>query len=103
MKTEAAEDILAAAYEHAPGEAPPHQKPDGLPPGFRLAPDGIHRRVDGKDGDSEWKWLCSPIRVLALPRDRSGKDRVPWRGVADGGPRARRRVKLVSRRARQGG
>jgi len=73
MKTEAAEDILAAAYEHAPGEAPPHQRPDGLPSGFRLAPDGIHRRVDGKDGDSEWKWLCSPIRVLALPRDRSGK------------------------------
>lgn len=46
-------------------------RPDGLPRGFAVREDGVWRRIEGEDG-SEWKWLCSPLRVLALPRDRSG-------------------------------
>ncbi|RYH06101.1 DUF927 domain-containing protein [Tropicimonas sp. IMCC6043] len=42
------------------------------PRGFSLRPDGIHYEVE-KDGESEWRWLCSPIRVLALPRGADGK------------------------------
>lgn len=43
-----------------------------LPCGFKMRPTGIYREVQGKDGTSDWVWLCSPLRVLALPRDRSG-------------------------------
>lgn len=43
-----------------------------LPRGFVLKPDGIHRVKEGDDGKPEHVWLCSPLRVLALPRDRSG-------------------------------
>jgi uncharacterized protein (DUF927 family) len=42
-----------------------------MPSGFKLLPDGIWREVE-KDGQSQWVWLCSHLRVLALPRDRSG-------------------------------
>lgn len=78
MKDDAAadfaeEDPIAAAFEHVPGAAPPHENADGLPAGFRLRLDGVHRREDGQGGRSAWKWLCSPLRVLALPRDRSGR------------------------------
>ena len=44
----------------------------GLPRGYGALPDGIYRRVEGQDGP-DWVWLCSPIRVIALPRDASGK------------------------------
>jgi len=43
-----------------------------MPRGFQARQNGIWREVKGKDGNPEWEWLCSPLRVLALPRDRSG-------------------------------
>src|SRR6056297_2517115 len=43
------------------------------PDGFKLLSDGIHFKCDTKEGQSEWCWLCSPIRVLALPRGADGK------------------------------
>ncbi len=46
--------------------------PDGLPKGFRVGRHGIEREQDAKDGGTEWVWLCSPLRVLALPRGRDG-------------------------------
>lgn len=42
------------------------------PRGFELRPQGVFlEKTDGKNGP-EWVWLCSPLRVLSLPRDRSG-------------------------------
>lgn len=46
---------------------------DGLPPGYQVRQDGVYRAVE-KDGQEDWIWLCSPIRVLSLPRSRSGED-----------------------------
>lgn len=43
------------------------------PRGFDLRSDGIWRQVEHKNGEFEWVWVCSRIRVLSLPRDRSGK------------------------------
>ena len=43
-----------------------------LPRGFQMRQNGIHREVKDRDGNPDWVWLCSPLRVLALPRDRSG-------------------------------
>lgn len=43
-----------------------------LPRGYQMRPTGIFREVQGKDGGPEWVRLCSILRVLALPRDRSG-------------------------------
>jgi putative DNA primase/helicase len=40
------------------------------PAGFQIRRDGIFRQVE-KDGEKQWKWLCSPIRVLSMPHDRS--------------------------------
>lgn len=46
---------------------------DRLPPGFQRAEDGsIKRAIEDKEGNVEWRWLCSPVRVLALTRDRAG-------------------------------
>jgi len=42
-----------------------------LPSGFKAKGNGIYRGVE-KDGETQWMWLCSPLRVLSLPRDRSG-------------------------------
>jgi putative DNA primase/helicase len=46
--------------------------PTTLPDGFRYRNDGhIEYRVDeGKDGTAVWTWLCSPMQVLAVTRDR---------------------------------
>ena len=85
-----ATDPFAEAYEYHPGEPPPHEKADGLPSGFRLRDDGVHIRRDGKDGASEWKWLCSPIRVLALPRDRASEDWGRYVEIIDPDDRAHR-------------
>lgn len=43
-----------------------------MPRGFQMRPNGIYREVSGNDGKTEWAWLCSPLRVLSLPRDPSG-------------------------------
>lgn len=42
-----------------------------LPRGFQMRPTGIFREVTGTNGNTEWVWLCSPLRVLALTRDRT--------------------------------
>lgn len=47
--------------------------PDGLPPGYSLRDDGVYRRIEGSDGTSHWVRLCSPLRVLALPRGGDGR------------------------------
>lgn len=62
---------FAQGFEADANGAEPNERPDGLPRGFRVRKDGVYRQIDGEDGP-EWRWLCSPIRVLALPRDRSG-------------------------------
>ena len=41
--------------------------------GFKSTSTGMYRRIEDKDGKAEWRWLCSPIRVLALPRGPDGK------------------------------
>ena len=60
----------------APIALVPHEEaddvPNGLPKGFRVGRHGIEREQDAKDGGTEWVWLCSPLRVLALPRDKGG-------------------------------
>ena len=43
-----------------------------MPRGFQMRPAGIFREVSDSHGKTEWVWLCSVLRVLALPRDRSG-------------------------------
>lgn len=42
---------------------------DRLPEGFQIREKGIFYRVEDKDGNQEWVWLCSPLRVLALTRE----------------------------------
>ena len=65
-----AEKAFASAEEYLP--PPKDDVLDGLPDGFRLREDGVYRRIERDGGETEWIWLCSPIRVLALPRDASG-------------------------------
>src|SRR5215831_12445137 len=49
----------------------------GLPEGFRYRHDGHVEYCIGKDENEqrEWAWLCSPIEVLAITRDR---DQQAW-------------------------
>ena len=63
----------ADRFEHDPGTTSRHEEADGLPDGFQLREDGVYRCED-TDGDEQAKWvkICSPIRVIALTRDRSG-------------------------------
>ena len=42
------------------------------PRGFQIRPNGIFREVPDADGKTKWVWLCSHLRVVALPRDRAG-------------------------------
>ncbi len=56
----------------APGDDRPGARPDGLPGGFRVRADGVHRKEDQKEGPPEFVWFASPIRVVALTRDRGG-------------------------------
>jgi putative DNA primase/helicase len=47
---------------------------DNPPPsGFEIRDDGIYYQFETKEGERKWSWLCSPIRVLALPRGADGK------------------------------
>lgn len=39
----------------------------------RFASAGACRRVDSRESGKTWERLCSPLRVLALSRDRSGR------------------------------
>ncbi|RAI00144.1 hypothetical protein DLJ53_20760 [Acuticoccus sediminis] len=48
-------------------------KPDGLPAGFQVRANGVDREEEAAEGATEWRWLCSPLRVVALTRDRSGE------------------------------
>ena len=48
---------------------------DDIPHGFRMRKYGIEMRVESKDGEQiDWHWICSPIRVVSLPRSHSGDD-----------------------------
>lgn len=62
--------ITLHPHDSTEGE-PPAARPDGLPDGYRVTPGGVERRVD-VDGEPEWRWLCSPLRVLSLTRGRDG-------------------------------
>lgn len=42
------------------------------PSGFELRPTGVWREARDRDGNLDWVWTCSNVRVLALTRDRSG-------------------------------
>lgn len=42
------------------------------PAGFELRPSGVFRETRDKDGNTDWVWFASTIRVVALTRDRSG-------------------------------
>lgn len=50
------------------------ERPDGLPKHYELRKDGVYYREDADNPDAEMKWLCSPIRVRALTRDRASTD-----------------------------
>ena len=46
---------------------------DGLPPQFQARATGLWRREEGRGEEpASWVWLCSPLRVVALPRDKGG-------------------------------
>ena len=53
--------------------AAPPSDDEGPPAGFRLRADGVYFETEGPDGESAWRWLCSPIRVLALTRGSDGR------------------------------
>lgn len=42
---------------------------DRLPEGFQARDKGIFYRTEDRDGNPEWNWLCSPLKVLALTRE----------------------------------
>jgi putative DNA primase/helicase len=50
----------------------PASSPAGLPRGYRRRPDGAIEHLDGEDkeGELQWRWLCSPIEFLAVTRDQ---------------------------------
>lgn len=62
----------AASGENPEGDRESETVISPMPAGFQLRPNGIWREIQDKEGNSQWVWLCSPLRVLALPRDRSG-------------------------------
>jgi putative DNA primase/helicase len=48
-------------------------------PRFRVVADGVEKRVDREDKEtgetkSEWRWICSPLLVIALTRDPAGEE-----------------------------
>jgi putative DNA primase/helicase len=68
------QDGVGAAVASAPRASPPREQADGLPDHFELRRDGVYRREEGRDEEPpEWIKVCSPIRVIALTRDRSGE------------------------------
>lgn len=46
---------------------------DCLPQGFKITRAGIYWARKGAGGNEQWHWLCSPVRVIALPRGPNGK------------------------------
>lgn len=47
---------------------------DRLPEGFQAKDKGIFYRTEDKDGNQDWVWMCSPIKVLALTRNADGEE-----------------------------
>ncbi|MHC1792191.1 DUF927 domain-containing protein [Solidesulfovibrio sp.] len=47
---------------------------DRLPRGFQAKADGIYYRVEDSNGNVDWVWICSSIKVLALTRNGDGQD-----------------------------
>lgn len=71
--TDRLEEELRRSWAKADESRRPGGRAEGIPAGFRLCDNGIYRRVEDKDGGHEWRRLCSPINVTALPRDASGR------------------------------
>src|SRR5205823_3061127 len=67
--------------EPKPG-APSDTKPRGRrrrnEPRFRVVVHGVEKRFerekDSGETETEWRWICSPLRVLAQTRDPNGED-----------------------------
>ena len=76
-----AEPVSAA---QAKAGASREQKPKGRrrqlrEPRFRVVADGVEKRVESENSEtgetfSEWRWVCSALRVLAQTRDPNGED-----------------------------
>ena len=45
-----------------------------LPEGFQARTTGIYARVEDKEGNTDWVWMCSPLEVRALTRSAEGQD-----------------------------
>jgi putative DNA primase/helicase len=52
---------------------PIDQAADGIPRGFQLRQDGVYRLIEAEES-RRWVWLCSRLRVLALPRGGDGRN-----------------------------
>jgi uncharacterized protein (DUF927 family) len=63
----------------APGAKPTGRRRRRSEPRFRVVADGVEKRVEREDKEtgetkSEWRWICSPLRVIALTRDPAGEE-----------------------------
>jgi Superfamily II helicase and inactivated derivatives len=66
--------VKVMPFEMAQADAAQAEADKANPPpkGFKVTLEGISYEVEN-EGETEWRWLCSPIRVLALPRGADGK------------------------------
>lgn len=63
----------------APDSKPKTRKRRRNEPRFRVVAYGVEKRIEREDKEtgetvSEWRWVCSPVRVLAQTRDPGGED-----------------------------
>jgi uncharacterized protein (DUF927 family) len=61
---------LARPVEPSQGEKPPPRRDWPL----RLKPEGVSRRHEDKEGNVEWRPVCSPLEVVAETRNEHGED-----------------------------
>jgi putative DNA primase/helicase len=72
-------ETLASLIAGLPDDAPDAEpeadaKPNPKAEIFRVGDHGVERLVENDDGRREWRWFCSPLRVLALTRDRAASE-----------------------------
>lgn len=69
-------ELLDAATPYVPGDADhvpgPAARRRDWP--FRLKPEGVFRRHEDKEGNVEWRPVCSPLEVVAETRNEHGED-----------------------------